>query len=164
MKIIKPNKQTHSIVRSLFPIKGGRSQAATEFLLITAFFLLLIIPTVFYFYSYAQEAAVEVEISKAENIGNAIVDTAESAFYYGRFSKLTLNVDMPAGVKNINVTCAPGREACDFNIYILDQELFFPSNVPINGTFEQKDFVQGRHDVVLETKHNLEDYVEIDFK
>ncbi len=150
-----------------------KAQVATEFLLITGFFLLIIVPTVFYFYGYAQEAATDVESSKVESIGNSIVDTAESVFYYGRYSRLTLNVDLPNGISNLNVTCSETvdeeqtkLEKCKLYITMLKNELFFPSNVPLiyEPTDEQaeKDIVQGKHSIILETKHDVAgDYVDM---
>lgn len=123
-------------------LRFNKSQAATEFLLITGFFLLIIIPSVFYFYSYTQSAATDVEISKADSIGRAIVDTAESVFYYGKFSKQTLTVQMPQGITSLNITMSPTLPTSStppkeygLVLTIFGREMYFPSKVPLKGAY-----------------------------
>tara|TARA_Y100000031_G_scaffold25122_1_gene26963 strand:- start:14095 stop:14565 length:471 start_codon:yes stop_codon:yes gene_type:complete len=150
-----------------------KSQVATEFLLITGFFMLIMIPTIFYFYAYTQEATIEVDTSRAASLGDAIVSTAESAYYYGRDTKLTLNIDLPGGVSNMYVECYEAglpegqdpRKECALNINMSNNELYFNSDVPIKGEFDENDLLQGMHDVVFVTeKDTLGMYVNIEFK
>ncbi len=147
-------------------VKTNKTQVAIEFLLITGFFLLIVVPTILYFYQYTQEAATDVEVAKANSIGNAIVDTAENVYYYGRFSKLTLDVQLPQGVKAINITEDYDNEVYGLNIYQLGSELFFESKIPIRGNFSGRDLIGGKHEIVLETKKDTsmnKNYVDIKF-
>ncbi len=146
---------------------SNKSQAATEFLLITAFFLLLIIPAVFYFYTYAQETATDVEINNAEKIGNEIIYNAEEIFYFIRPAKIKIPITLPQGINNISVSChdEQKRENCRLIINIFEKPLTFHSKVEISGSFDEKDYGKGRHIVVLEKmRDNIGDFVNITFQ
>lgn len=141
-----------------------KNQVAMEFLMITGFFLLIIIPTIFYFYSYTQESTIDVELSKAEAVGNAMIETAEKVYYYGRYSRLTLTIDLPAGVTKIETQCEDGSKKCFLYITDFGHKLIFPSDVPIFWEFSDEEkvinaddkdkFVKGRYIIRFDTVYD----------
>lgn len=150
-----------------------KGQVAMEFLMITGFFLLIVIPTIFYFYTYTQESTIDVEISKASAIGNSVIETAETVYYYGKDAKLTMNIDLPSGVQNMSVRCEndDAMAGCFFQMYVFGNELFFPTKIPLDPSFEKKPddsspyLVRGKHKIVLETMNSgTTDYVKISFE
>ena len=114
-----------------------RSQAATEYIMIVGFVMVLLTPLTYLIYSYSQQYSSEVAHAQALDIGSRIVDSAESIFYFGEPSRITLDVSMPSGITgmaafNSNFSCS----ACtELRFYFADEsEVIAPSFVRINFT------------------------------
>ena len=81
-----------------------KSQISVEFMVVMAFVLLMITPTILIFRSQIKSMNEQVNINQAYAIEKKIISSAEEMYYFGSPSKTTIKVYMPSGVKNIKIT------------------------------------------------------------
>ena len=80
--------------------------------MIIALVLGIIVPTTYLLFRNTSESNVQILYSQISQIGNNIVDTAETVFFSGEGSKIVLEVNMPKGVKkHQTVIDTPGDSA-----------------------------------------------------
>lgn len=84
------------------------SQASMEYLFIVALTFLILIPTVYLFFSYSRESTEEITDAQITKLGRAIVDASETIFYSGQGSRTVLELTMPKGINEIYII--DGRE------------------------------------------------------
>lgn len=80
-----------------------KAQVAMEYILIIGFALLIAIPLFLLFNFYTVEARNEVTINQADSIARKIVDSAETVYYLGEPSKITIKVYMPTNIENLTI-------------------------------------------------------------
>ncbi|MFH1133034.1 MAG: hypothetical protein V1735_00940 [Nanoarchaeota archaeon] len=134
-----------------------RGQASTEFLMVTAIAFLILIPTAYLFYSESFKSADRISQAKLNEIGNNIVNTAQSIYYVGPPSKTTLADTMPEGVKNISIRSGADFSELTFALQKGGETAFF-SKVRLKGNFSEGAASQGNKLIRLEAK---EGYVNI---
>jgi|SRR3989339_1455246 len=138
--------------------KITRAQASMEYIMIVAVITIIVIPTIWVFYSYSQSSTQQLSYGQVERIGNDIVNNAEKIYYQGPPSKITLEETMPGKVENITIIsdwgANPHVNEIVFYINMNGKlsESVFSSKVNINGTFTQASFSEGVKKVVLEAK------------
>ena len=74
-----------------------------EYVLIIGFATLIAIPLFLIFSHYTNETRNEVTYNQADSISRKIVDSAETVYYLGEPSKVTLKVYMPNDIKNLTI-------------------------------------------------------------
>jgi hypothetical protein len=126
-----------------------RGQISIEYLVLVAFAMILILPSV-YLYSERQKSyqgeMVSVQVSQ---IGNSIIDDVKSIYSLGKGSNIIVDTNFPAGVNNMsimagrelvfNVQTTLGRTDLVFTCYFCNTV-----NPTLNGTFSKNDTMQGR--------------------
>jgi len=157
-----------------------RGQVAIEYLMITGFVMILLIPTIYFLFSYTNSARDDVARSQIDEIGHQIIANAESAFYFGKNSRITTKVTLPDGIDKMSLLCtypSPTREfhrRCELVISHKGSESVFPSRVPVisprlqvinpgaigsvffyNYTFQIEDSTAGEKSVVLNAINHL---------
>ena len=90
--------------------RSGKS--SMEYLLIVGLTFAIIVPTTFLFYNYSRESSQEIIDAQITKIGRTIVDSAETIFYSGVGSKMTMDLNMPDNIDTAEII--DGREL-DFN-------------------------------------------------
>ena len=75
-----------------------KSQSAVEYLLIVALALGFIVPTSYIFFKYTAKSNDEIIDSQITQIGNTIIDTAETVFFSGQGAKIILELKVPKNV------------------------------------------------------------------
>lgn len=80
-----------------------KSQSALEYLLIIALTLGLIIPTSYLFFKFSTKSNDEIIDAQVTQIGNALVETAETVFFSGEGSKIVLDVNIPKNVIDVKI-------------------------------------------------------------
>ncbi len=83
----------------------GKSQASMEYLLVAGLIILVILPSIYIFYSYSHSSNEEIRQSQLNKIGWGIVDAAEKVYYLGGPSKTTFDVTMPEGIRKMEIWC-----------------------------------------------------------
>jgi len=112
-----------------------KAQFAIEHILVVAFGLLIIIPIVYFFYTYSIGQVEEVSHTQISKTGNDIINNAEAVYFMGKPSRITLDVNMPDMVHNITIM---GNKEIVFFLNAIGgdyTEMAFIANVPISGVY-----------------------------
>src|SRR3989338_4648276 len=80
-----------------------KSQSAIENLLIVALVLGFIGPTSYIFFKYTAKSNDEIIDSQITQIGNTIIDTAETVFFSGQGAKIILELKVPKNVIDVGI-------------------------------------------------------------
>ena len=80
-----------------------KSQSAIEYLLIVALVLGFIVPTSYIFFKYTAKSNDEIIDSQITQIGNTIIDTAETVFFSGQGAKIILELKVPKNVIDVDI-------------------------------------------------------------
>ena len=131
-----------------------------EYVLVTALFLLVFVPTTYLFLSQISKSSDELSKSKLTKLGTSIVNAAEEVFYQGPPSSVTLREDMPQGVKSMYITsdwsATPQVNQLIFNYSgsTGSELLVFTSRVNINGSFSGTAFSAGKKNIEITASRN----------
>jgi hypothetical protein len=80
-----------------------RGQASFEYLMVTAFLLMLMVPSIYLLYEHSTGAQTEISLMKVKDIGDKIQSGVESVYYLGEPAKTTLIVNFPEKIKDIRI-------------------------------------------------------------
>lgn len=107
-----------------------KAQSALEYLMVMAIVFMIIVPTVYLFYSYSKQSTEQMVYPQINDIGRTIINNAESVYYSGKHSKIVIDVDMPDKINDVYVLY--NRELV-FNIStdFGDNEMVFFSNIDL---------------------------------
>lgn len=113
---------------------SDKAQFAVEHMLVIALGILVIIPIVYFFYNYSVSQMDEVSMTQINRMGNDILNSAESVYYMGKPSRVTLDTNMPPGVNGIYIL---GTKEIVYNFTFRGKysDIAFSSNVPIAGPY-----------------------------
>ena len=113
-----------------------KSQVSVEYIMIIGFVLVTIVPMVLIYYNYSNETRESVATSQALNIARKIADSAESVYYLGRPSQITLRMNFPENIVSTNLS---NREVL-FKISTSNgvTDVVETSSVDMNGTLPVK--------------------------
>ncbi len=134
---------------------NSKAQAATEYLMITGFVMMILIPLVYIVVEYSQGSSGEVAEAQLQRIGTKIMENAENIYYFGNPSKITLEVNMPEGVRGMGIYTndpataippLPGCTKCTELRFLLQkgrakQDIVFSSSIPLK--IDDKDLISG---------------------
>ena len=110
-----------------------KSQASMEYLIVVGIAFLVMIPAIYFFFSFSRESGMEISTNQLDAIGREIVQTSESIFYSGAGSKTTLTLTMPEGLLSARIM---DQRELVFNIStaVGYSELVFFSRVNLTST------------------------------
>jgi len=139
-----------------------RGQSATEYLMVAAIGLVIIIPMVYIFYAESYKSAERIMEAKIGEIGNEIVIKSKSIYYLGPPSKTTLMHTMPDGIERLEIKRDLGAEIYEL-IFHLQRggEIVFSSDVNINADFTRLSASQGMKRIKLEALRGPPPHVNI---
>ena len=138
-----------------------KSQASMEYLLVAGMITLVILPSIYIFYSYSHRSNEEIAQGQVNRFGTQIIDAAEKVYYLGGPSKTTLDLTMPKGIRNMEIWCNQ-----ELVFFLADgSEIAFKSRVNITTNitaddasgkrcynFTKKDYSPGLKSVIVEAK------------
>lgn len=104
-----------------------RGQVSVEFVITVGFAFLMIIPLTILLYEHTTSTYENVNNNQAGLIARKITDSADSVYYLGHPSAMTLEVYMPEDIRSINIT---GREI----VFKLDSSTEIVRTAAINLT------------------------------
>jgi hypothetical protein len=143
----------------------NRGQASFEYLAIFAIAIIILVPMVYMFQRYTLDSAEAIRQSKLRNIGDDIVNTAETVYYMGYPARLTIQEDFPSGIINMNITSDWSKNVNIFSFYVEDSEHPFFCGVNINASIMPSAYTPGLKNIVFETRTSAEgNYVWIEFE
>lgn len=140
-------------------MRGSLAQASMEYVMIAGFVALVIIPTTFLFYSYASDSAEEIDRAQIDKFGNDVVSTAETVYYLGHPSRMTISERLPKNVQSISIDRDPSTGTYLFAIAATSKSgvinLTFPTKVRLLGEFSQNAISPGEKSVKIYAGPNL---------
>tara|TARA_Y100000034_G_scaffold129475_1_gene186019 strand:- start:5993 stop:7054 length:1062 start_codon:yes stop_codon:yes gene_type:complete len=77
---------------------GIRAQAATEYLMVIGFVVVLLLPGIYLYIQYSGESKDSITNAKVDAITNELVKAAEQVHSYGEGSQTSITVDLPENV------------------------------------------------------------------
>jgi uncharacterized protein (UPF0333 family) len=90
-----------------------KGQVSVEYLLIIALSFAVLIPATYVFYNYSSDSTQEIVDSQVIQLGNSIVDSAETIYFSGKGSKTILEFNTPENIDTVSII--DGKELI-FNI------------------------------------------------
>lgn len=138
-----------------------KAQSALEFLMIVGISLVLIIPALLSFFYFTQDAAYTTITSRVENIGNAMIETAQRVYFYGNQAREVLTIDFPQKVLSLEIQ---NNHEIVFTLEVpggTTQNVFY-SEIPLSGTFTEEDITQGIKQIRFENNQSMIEVSEID--
>jgi len=79
-----------------------KAQVSMEYILITAFSLLVIMPLIVLFFDYSQTYNADITSNQANNVMDELLNSAETGHYLGEPSQKTLSLYFPNNIEAIN--------------------------------------------------------------
>ena len=83
--------------------RGTKAQVAMEYLIIIGFVAIITIPLVIIFQTHSKETTAEIISSQVYQISKKMADGAETVYYLGEPSKLTIKAYLPAGISSVSI-------------------------------------------------------------
>ena len=132
----------------------GKSQISMELVITFGFAILLLLPLTVLLYEHTTETYKKVNNNQANLIARKITDSANSVYYLGYPTTVTLKVFMPGDIKKINIT---SREI----IFILrdGKEIVSTANMNLTGSLEPHSGLRYIRIAALEKKVNITENV-----
>lgn len=117
-----------------------RAQVSTEYLIVIGFvsFLVLAVLGVAFFYTSITND--QIKVSQVSNLANKIISSAESVFYSGEPSKLTLTGYLPVGVRSFEIMSDQIVASISTSSGVT--KISFSSNVPLSGNISINEGVK----------------------
>ncbi len=83
--------------------KSSRAQVAMEYLIIIGFVAIITLPLVIIFQAHSKETTEEIASTQVYQISKRIADGAETVYYLGEPSKITLKAYFPENINSVSV-------------------------------------------------------------
>lgn len=114
----------------MFKTKNG--QISTEYLIIVSFVIFLVIGIAGAGFYYTNQIRDTLKINQLDNFAKKIIHAAESVYYAGEPSRVTIIAYLPLGIKSFEII----ENSFVFNISTNSgtSRIAFSSKVPIEGT------------------------------
>ncbi len=140
-------------------MESRSAQASMEYMMIAGFVALVIIPTTFIFYSYASDSADEIDQAQIDKFGNDVVSTAETVYYLGHPSRMTISERLPKNVQSISIDRDSSTGTYLFAIAATSKSgtvnFTFPTKVRILGNFGPDAINPGQKSVKIYAGPNI---------
>ena len=111
--------------------KKKKAQIGMEYLVIVGFLTFVIIATLGIALYHNNVFRDMISTRQIESMANKIISSAETVFYSGEPSKVTIASYVPEGISNINIS--DNLLIITYTISSGTNIIAFPSNVPITG-------------------------------
>lgn len=126
---------------------NNKAQISIEYMSIVGLTTLIVIFLLWVSLYYSNEVEDTIKLNQLDSIGKEIVDNAESVYYFGQPSKVTLKVLIPKGITQINVT--PNELLFKVRTKSGITDMFYRSNVELQGNISSS---YGYHDIIIEAR------------
>jgi len=80
---------------------GIKTQAATEYLMIVGFVMIILVPSIYLYSKYSAESQDSIANAKVDAIANEIIKATDQVYSYGEGSQTTVSVSFPKNVIGI---------------------------------------------------------------
>jgi len=111
-----------------------RGQISVEYLVVVGFIVFIVLSFLGVAVYYTSGIRDEIRASQVETYANKIIANAESVFFAGEPSKVTINAYLPDGVTDIEIDDVDNRIIITTETDSGTNVRAYASNVPIQGT------------------------------
>lgn len=111
-----------------------KAQISVEYLIIISFVALLLLTTLGFGLFYSAEIKDKIKFNQLERFAKKIITSAESVFYSGESSKLTITAYLPEGIQDVQIRNAEKIILFNVSTQSGTTVIAYSSNVPIDGT------------------------------
>lgn len=127
-------------------MKKTRAQVAMEYMILVGFLVVITIPLILVYNTQYRGTSQQIIANQADQIGQKIIDTAESIYYLGQPSKTTIKIYMPQQIENVTVI----ENEIIFKMMTAKgvDEIVKIGNVPMNGTLPS---TSGMHYITIQS-------------
>lgn len=125
-----------------------KAQIGMEYLMIVGFLTFILIGTLAVAFYHSNSLRDMISSRQVDGMANKIVSSAESVFYSGEPSKITIVTNIPERITLIEII--NNTIYVSFETSSGPNKVDFPSNVPITGTISS---VSGLREIVLEAEN-----------
>lgn len=138
-----------------------RGQAATEYLLVSSVALIIILPSIFFFYQFSQSQATTFESSQVLRVGDRLALATQTVYNGGVGTRTTLTERFPPGIVNITFMSEPPSPIGEYFIYYDpgrsgDPMIYgFPVNVPVYLDTENTEWGEGQRVIRLDVLRDM---------
>ncbi|MEK6894757.1 MAG: hypothetical protein AABX10_04810 [Nanoarchaeota archaeon] len=115
-------------------------QISTEYLIVVGFVTFLVLGILGVAFFYTSVTNDQIKVSQVSNFANKIISSAESVFYAGEPSKLTLTGYIPIGITSLEIL--PTEIVVSITTSSGLTTMSFTSNVPLSGNISHVDGVK----------------------
>jgi uncharacterized protein (UPF0333 family) len=117
-----------------------RGQISTEYLIVIAFVMFVVISSMGVALYYSMQIKDDIKFSQIEKVADKITSSAETVFYSGKPSKMTLTNYIPEGVNSIKIS----NKDLTFNVSTSTGEniVSYSSNVFLYGNISNSPGVK----------------------
>ena len=124
-------------------------QISMEYILIFSMILMIFIPTLYLFRTYAVESNEKIIQQRISQLAKEIIDTGRELYYFGPPSKSVIQLEMPPqilsmGIISLDTSEGKREHIIVFNIEVLggNSTLFFNSDYPIAALDEKYNTIK----------------------
>ncbi len=130
-----------------------KGQVSIEFMVVVGLMLLVLVPLIIAYYENTRASSNTIQSEQLDKVAKEITDTAETVYYMGEPSKITIQAYIPHGVESVSIS----NNEIVFKVVRGDNtsDIVSVSKVNISGSISNSE---GIHNIILEAK---EGYVEI---
>lgn len=125
----------------------SRAQVAMEYLIIVGFVVIITLPLVIIFQTHSKETTAEITSAQIYQISKRISDGAETVYYLGEPSKLTIKTYFPSSIESVSI----GSNEIVFNVRAdgREDEIVIYTPINVSGNLSTHE---GVHYVTIESK------------
>lgn len=109
----------------------NRGQVSIEYLIVVGMVIFFVISMMGVAYYYSNNIKDQMRMTQLQNFMNKVITSAETVYYSGEPSKVTINAYLPAGVNYLNVFSGCNGLYVKFQISSGENIQCFESNVNI---------------------------------
>ena len=120
-----------------------RSQAGIEYMIVVGFITFAVLSILSLSYFYSEAAKTKIRMNQIESFINQLINSAESVFFAGEPSRVSVSLYLPDGVKKITI------DTSEIIVYTGKDVRSFRSRVPLQGNIS---FVEGVKSLSIEAK------------
>ncbi len=132
--------------------ESHKAQFSMEHLMTVAIAMITLLPIIYLFYSYSQESTEDIKSSKLDSLARTIINNAESVYYLGSPSKVTLQDNMPPGVTNVSIIQDNVNAHYELVFrYGNNLTQVYSTNIPINASFSDASYSQGTKSIAIQS-------------
>lgn len=128
-----------------------KSQVSMEFLVVFSFVFLMILPLILIYFDQLFNLQDKISENQIRNIAIKIVDKAESVYFMGEPSQLTLSVYFPENIVSVNIS----NNSLFFNYLTKENVLhsiYYSTKINLTGNLSAKS---GIHKILIKSENGV---------